>query len=45
MKLKKDKLWKIVKESFEKEYGYPITEHISYDLIKFLVVCIAKEKK
>ena len=45
MKLKRDKLWKIVKESFEKEYGYPITEHLSYDLVKFLFNRIIKEYK
>lgn len=45
LKLKGTKTWKIVSKEFEKEYGYPIEEHPSSDLIKFLVRCIEKEKK
>ena len=45
MKLKKIKIWKIVEEAFKKEYGYDINEYISYDVIKFLVKCIEKEKE
>ena len=44
MKLKQTKTWKIVKESFEKEWGYTIEQHPSIDLIKFLVKCIEQEK-
>lgn len=44
MKPKQIKTWKIVKEAFLKEWGYNIEEHPSYDLIKFLVKYIEKEK-
>ena len=45
MKLQSEKIWKIVRDSFKKEYGYPINEHISYDLVKFLIGRIVKDTK
>ena len=45
MILKQTKTWKIVKKGFKEEYGYIVEEHPSYDLIKFLVKYIEKEKK
>lgn len=45
MKTKKITTWKIVTSQFKKEYGYKIHEHPSYNLIKFLVKCIDKERK
>ena len=44
MILKQTKIWKIIEKAFLKEWGYNIEQHSSYDLIKFLVKCIEKEK-
>lgn len=45
MILKQTKTWKIVEEVFLKEWGYNIEQHPSYNLVKFLVKQIEKEKK
>lgn len=41
----KKEIWEIVDRRFKEKYLYPICEHPSYNLVKFLVVCIAKETK
>ena len=44
MILKQTKTWKLVSKKFKEEYRYIIEQHPSYNLIKFLVKCIEKEK-